>query len=48
MIKDKFDYSGKTLFENQLKIIGISPSTFNFRCQGSGFTENISFRAKGK
>lgn len=47
MIKDKFDYDGKTLYENQLYIFDISPNAYSFQCQGSGFAENISFRAKG-
>jgi hypothetical protein len=45
--KDKFDYSSKTLYENQLYISDISSNAYTFRCQGSGFTENISFLAIG-
>ncbi|XP_046459939.1 mast/stem cell growth factor receptor Kit-like isoform X2 [Daphnia pulex] len=44
--KDKSDYSSKTLYENQLNIVDISPNAYTFQCQGSGYTENISFRAK--
>ncbi|XP_046459913.1 mast/stem cell growth factor receptor Kit-like isoform X2 [Daphnia pulex] len=43
---EKFDYGGKALYENQLYIFDISPNAYTFQCQGSGFTENISFRAK--
>jgi hypothetical protein len=48
--KNKFDYRGKTLYENQLFIFDLSKNafTYTFQCQGSGFTENISFRAKGR
>ena len=46
--KDKLDYSSKTLYENQLNIVDISPNAYTFQCQGSGFTEKISFRAKGR
>jgi hypothetical protein len=46
--REKFDYDGKALYENQLNISDISPNVYTFQCQGSGFTEKISFRAKGR
>ncbi|XP_046640460.1 mast/stem cell growth factor receptor Kit-like isoform X4 [Daphnia pulicaria] len=46
--KDSFDYSGKTLYENQLHIFDISPKGYSFQCQGSGFIDYVwkTFLAK--
>jgi hypothetical protein len=47
IIQDTFVYKLTTFYESQLFLPDISPSSYTFQCQGSGLTENISFRAKG-